>query len=319
MDFIITWSDGLGRVGTGEYLYDIMEKPELGFDFDAIYFETPTKMYIKLFDGVQSPLTEEEIELCIKYCENFYQSDAYMIHAVDPDMLTYVGYISRGQAKREGYIEAVGASFPDSNFVKWIDNKWERIVAAIDEHGSLYLLPANDELKFNFVFSEKEWAEFVKPSYIDEHYDFKSKSWVDGRDLITTKAHAKDRIRASYLSSFRAKDLVHYEMDTLLYMIQVMEASAWKKNTEASTPFVDAVIAENGNTKEEFMNRILSHYTSDYLSSLGTIHGRQYALLDKIDACSSIEELDTIMFEALADAQYPWRKPMKVDPYATVN
>lgn len=317
MDYIITWSDGLGRVGTGAYLYDIMEKPSLSFQFDVLYYETPTNMYFKVLDGEQFELTEEEKEACANYCVNFYESDAYMIHAIDADLHTYAGYIPRGEAKRNGLIEAVGATFPDYPFSKWSNNKWERVAAAIDEEGSLYLLPAQDNIKFNFVFTEREWARFPKPSYTDEKYDFKDKVWKDARTLTVTKAHAKERIRASYLSSFRSKDLVHYEIDAILYIIQAFESMAWKENNSVPTPFVDAVIAENGNTKEEFMSRILSHYEPEYLTELGTIHGKQYKLLDQIEACTTLEEVDSIMFVAMEGATHPWRKPMKVDPYAS--
>ena len=319
MEFFITWSDGLGRVGTDSFMYDITEKPEVGFDFDVLYYETPTNLFFKVFEGANLSLTEDEKKACEEYCKDFYNSDAYMIHAIDSDLLTYAGYMARGAAKRNGLTEAIGATFPDYSFCKWINGKWDRVVAAIGEDGSLYLLPTADDQRFNFVFTESEWNQFPHPEYDDEKYNFMTKQWEDTRSFSVTQGFAKERVRAKYLKGFRDEKLVHFEVDTLLYLIQVLEASTWLTNKEAKTPFVEAVIAQNGDTKEHFMHRILQHYDTEHLTHLGTMHGEQYAILDKISACTTLEELDAIMFPIFEGSEYPWRRPMKVDPYATVH
>lgn len=320
MSYIITWSDGLGRVGTGEYLYDITEKPIIGFDFDSLYFETPTKMYIKILKGTQYALTSREIELCNKYCEDFYNSDAYMVHAIDSDLKTWVGYMPRGEMKRKELEEAVGATFPQAPYMKWTNNHWERIVAAIDENGSLWLLPEADNERFNFVFTELEWASFPKPEYDDQKFDFKTKQWYDARNFAASKKLAKDRVRAEFLSEFRKEELVHFEMDILMYMIQLREATNYMNNpSEASTPFVDAVLNHVEDTKETFMDRIMKHYSTEELTRLGTLHGEQQAILDKLSACTTLEELDAIALPLFKNTRYPWRRPMQVDPYASFD
>lgn len=319
MEFFITWSDGIGRVGTDSFMYDITEKPEVGFEFDVLYYETPTNLFFKVINGMNLSLTEDEKKACEAYCADFYNSDAYMIHAVDSDLFTYVGYMARGAAKRNGFVEAVGASFPEYQFCKWVNGNWDRIVAAIGEDGSLYLLPTSDDQRFNFVFTESEWNNFPHPVYDDEKYNFKTKQWEDTRDFNTTQAFAKERVRSKYLKGFRDEKLVHFEVDTLLYLIQVLEATAWLNNKEINTPFVDAVIAQNGDTKEYFMNRILKHYDAEYLTHLGTMHGEQYAVLDKISKCTTLEELDSIMTPFFEGHEYPWRRSMRVNPYATVH
>ena len=319
MDFIITWSDGLGRVGTGEYLYDIVEKPSLGFEFDAIYFETPTKMFVKLINGKQQPLTEEEISKCTTFCEDFYNSDSYPVHAIDPDLHTWVGFMPRGELKRQGLEEAVGATFPDEPYAKWYNGHWERVVAAIDELGGLWLLPQADNKRFNFVFTELEWAAFPKPSYDDEKYDFKTKSWNDTREFTSSLKLAKDKVRASFLSTFRDENLVHYEIDPVMYLIQYKEAMEYKSNKECSTPFIDAVISHTNDSKEAFVKRIMNHYAEDLLTRLGHKHGEQQSLLDKLSATSSLEELDAIALPLFANTKHPWRRPMKVQPYATAD
>lgn len=320
MDFIITWSDGLGRVGTGEYLYDIVEKPVLGFDFDALYFETPTKLFIKLHKNVQTVLTEEEQDLCKKYCEEFYNSDSYMVHAIDPDLKTWVDYMSRGEMKRRGLEEAPHATFPDYSFVKWSGDKWERVVAAIDEEGGLWLLPSQDNIKFNFVFTEKEWEAFDKPDFDDQRYDFKEKVWKDARKFEDVVSLAKSRIRSYFLKSFSEKDLINYEHDTLMYMIQLREATNYLLNPLTSkTPFIDAVVSKIKDNKSKFIERIMKHYDDDILTELGVIHGEQQALLDAVSACSTVEQVDAVVTPLLKNAHRPWRKPVRIDPYAPAD
>ena len=37
-DYTLTWSNGRGSVSSGDYLFDVDEKPDAGFEFDALYY-----------------------------------------------------------------------------------------------------------------------------------------------------------------------------------------------------------------------------------------------------------------------------------------
>ena len=311
MNFTITWSDGVGRVGTSEYLYDIIEKPSLNFPFDALYYETATNMYIKVYNKTQYTLSVAEKKMCETYCTNFIKSDEYMIYAIDPDLKIFEGFMTRGQAKAAGLEEAVEARMPDHPMSKWDGNQWERIVAAIDETGRLYLLPSQDNMKFNFVFTEKEWGSFIKPVYDDEVYDFATSTWKDNRNLDSSKKLAEQKVRANFLSDFNKYNLVHFEIDPVIYMIQLKEIMS-----SGNSPFINAMSKEMGITEDEAKNRVENHYAEDLLTELGTLHGKMYKTIDSIRTSNTLEELDAIMIPMFKDSIYPWRRPMRIDPYA---
>ena len=312
MNFTITWSDGVGRVGTSEYLYDIIEKPSLNFPFDALYYETATNMYIKVYNKTQYTLSVAEKKMCETYCTNFMKSDEYMIYAIDPDLKIFEGFMTRGQAKAAGLEEAVEARMPDHPMSKWDGNQWERIVAAIDETGRLYLLPSNDRLIYNFFFTEEEWKVFPKPTYDDEIFDFKTNTWKDNRSLDSSKGLAEEKIRADFLKHLSKYNLVHYESDPVMYMIQIREID----NPTGEHPFLDAMAKEMNVSVEDVMTRVKSHYSSELLAELGSIHGKMYAAIDGVRNASSLSELDAIMLPLFRDTSYPWRRPMRIDPYA---
>ena len=60
-DYTLTWSNGRGSVSSGDYLFDVDEKPDAGFAFDALYYETPTGLAFKVTDEEQQPLSAQEI------------------------------------------------------------------------------------------------------------------------------------------------------------------------------------------------------------------------------------------------------------------
>lgn len=314
MSYVLTWSDGVGRVGTNTYLYDVTVKPTLDFAYDALYYETSTSLYIKVLNDNQKDLTDEEKELCLAYCKAFEESDEYICVAIDPDLKLYEGYMPRGEAKDKGLEVVAGAVPPDHPMSKWDGNQWRKIVAAIDEDGKLYLLPAQDNLKYNFVFTEKEWDAFPHPTYDDELYDFQSNEWKDARSLSGSKTLAEQRVRALYLQDFRNYQLVHFEIDPIIDMIQLKELLH-----QDDTPFVDAMAAEMGSDKTTILSRIQAHYAEDFLTDLGTLHGKMYKAIDGVRAAETLEALDLVMLPLFANTKYPWRRPAKVVPYASEN
>lgn len=314
MDFIITWSDGVGRVGTSEFLYDIIKKPSLNFPFDALYYETATNMYIKVYNKTQYTLSTAEKNMCEAYCKDFMNSDEYMIYAIDPDLKVFEGFMTRGQAKAAGLEEAVEARMPDHPMSKWDGKQWNRVVAAIDETGKLYLLPTQDNLKFNFMFTEKEWSSFVKPVYDDEIYDFATSTWKDNRNLESSKKLAEQKVRAYFLTDFNKYNLVNFEIDPVIYMIQLKEIMS-----STTTPFISAMAKEMGIEEEAAKKRVENHYAEDLLTELGTLHGKMYKTIDSIRSSNTLEDLDAVMIPMFKDSSYPWRRPMRIDPYAPAS
>lgn len=321
MEYIVAWSNGIGRVSAGEFLYDIVDKPELGFAYDSVYFETPTNMSMKIVDGEQHQLTDDEVVLCKQFCDTYYASDEFKVFAIDPELRILKGFMSRGECTEQGLEEVIDTEFPEYPLVKRVGDKWERVVAVITESGKLVLLPDGDNPKFNFFFTEEEWKDFPKPTYTDEVFNFQTRTWEDSRKLDTMKTNAAQRIRQLMSTKYNQFNLVSGMEDLVLYLIQAMEASSYNLDSESATPFVDSVVSNMSNeTKENFMQRINKHYDPEYLATLGAIHGQMMQALDSVASCNSLQELDAMM--AAYENEYEsftWRRKANVDPYASAN
>ena len=321
MEYILTWSNGIGRVSAGDFLYDITEKPNVGFAFDNLYFETPTSMHMKVLQDTQLALTEQEQKLCKQYCENYYNSDEFKVFALDPDLKILKGFMTRGECKANGYEEVIDTVFPEYPLVKRVNDKWERVVAVISQNGKLVLLPEGDHPAFNFFFTQEEWDKFQKPTYIDEVFDFKEEKWVDDRKLDETKETAKLWIKNIFHRQYDKYKLETAYMDLILYLIQSRELSTYENDKTASTPFVDSAVLQMKNeTKDGFMERIYKHYEEDYLVELGEIHGKMMQKLDEINMCTTVAEVDNLMRQYNDEATNTiWRRPVNVDPYASIR
>lgn len=323
MDYILNWSDGIGRVSAGNYLYDIIGKPVVGFEFDALYYETPTSIAIKILNGEQSVLTETEQVKCRQYCDTFKNSDDYKVLAIDPELKIFKGLMSRGECKEHGYEEvpeSFGLELPHYPLVKLVDGKWERVVACITEKGKLALLPAYDDPAYNFFFTEKEWEAQPKPSYIYEEYNFATHAWEDARKIDSSKTRARIIVQ-----NLKNKELDEFNLttdmnDPVLYIVQAIEAFNYKDNNNADTPFIDSVVDNvQDETRESFISKVLSHYDPEYLRKLGSIHGKYRQLLNNIDKCTTMDELDSIMDNIESDKHTNWKIPATVNPYALTN
>lgn len=323
-DYILNWSDGIGRVSAGSYLYDVTEKPEVGFDFDALYFETPTNMNMKIIGGEQFVLTEEEQQKCKAYCDAFYQSDDFKVLAIEPELKIFKGFMKRGECRTAGYEEVnpeLGLSIPNWSVAKLVNNEWKRVVACITEEGRLVLLPGGDNPKYNFFFTEEEWAEQPKPEFASDLFDFKDKVWKDARKFNDSMNRATSIVRNMASREYDEFNIAYNIVDPVLYIYQVLEADKYVQNKESSTPFVDASVAAVGEptTKEEFVNRILGKYDPEYLTKLGAIHGKMIKVLDQLSQCETVADIDTIMEPILANqtGYNKWKIPAVVDPYAS--
>lgn len=321
MEYILTWSNGIGRVSAGEFLYDLTEKPNVGFEFDALYFETPGDMYMKVIGTAQAELTEQERKLCQKFCDDYYESDEFKVFGIDPELKILKGFMTRGECKAQGLEEVIDTAFPEFPLVKRVGDKWERVVAVISEKGKLVLLPDGDHPAFNFFFTEEEWNAFPKPSYIDETFDFKTNTWIDTRNLEQTKSNARLYLKNILTSKYQEFNLAGGIEDLVLYLIQAMEASVYNLNNDSTTPFVDSVVANmTDETKDGFMQRINKHYAPEYLATLGAIHGKMMQKLDELSACNTLEEVDALVSAYDdTDTNRIWRRPVNVDPYATAD
>lgn len=306
MSYIISWSGEIGRIMIEDTMFDILDKPNVGFEFDALYYEVPTSLFIKVLNGETVNLTEEEKASCVKYCLDFKESDDFPVIAIDPSYNIYMDVMSRGNAKNKGFNILTGIEAPSYSPAIYEDETWVHPTKAITSKGKL--VDAKDYISSDMVivFTDKTWKEFPHPSNSHMIYDFITETWIDNRDFTSTLEKAKAVIRGEAVVSMGSYDVLKTTIDPVLFLFQYDELKNYKKDSTTPTPFVDAVCKEMGIDKDTFMQRIDSKYNEDRLSSLGMIHGKMIKYLDMLSECKTLEDIDSIMNSISFTYSSPW-------------
>ena len=102
-DYILTYVNGHLTVASGTDILYSTVKPELEFEFEALFYETPTDNRIKVVEGASEELTEEEIEACKKFCEEFLEKGDYFVEAYEEDSRLYKGRMLKSAATEQSY------------------------------------------------------------------------------------------------------------------------------------------------------------------------------------------------------------------------
>lgn len=307
MSYIISWSENSGKILIDDTLFTIFDKPELPFDFDALYYEVPTSLFIKVLNNITLNLTEEEKAACVKYCVEFKESDDFPVVAIDPSYNVFMGIMSRKQAKDRGYTILEDIAAPTFTPAILENGEWVKIVKAITTSGKLVIEVSANTSSYAILFTEKTWGSFKKPSYYDMTYDFISESWIDSRSFSSVLDKAANQIRSEAIIEMGDFDLLKSPVDPVLYLYQYDEMCRYLEDENASTPFIDAVIESTGYDKKEFVNRILNKYNEERLHDLGLIHGKCIKNLDALSTCSTVADIDNLMASITFKYTPSWR------------
>lgn len=309
MDYILTWSNGFGKVSSGEYLFDLASAPELSFEFDALYYETPTNLAFKVIGDEQIALTEEETALCKDYCDRFLEEADYPVEAYETDSALYRGTMLKSEALEKEYPYVIG-DVPDHPVSKRVGDAWVRIAALIRSNGSYVLMPDSVCDACVLFFTAEEWEAHSKPARSTEHWDFATETWKDYRTLEEAKKEADSWIRSLYTA--RRVELMgsgpYQELASWPW--QIDEAKAWNTDHEASTPFIDAMLAEmntneaTATTKESLVASILKYTSPEWLAKIGTVHGEMYVQISLLRHAETLAEVDAITDELAKGKEY---------------
>ncbi len=307
MDYILTWSNGMGRVSSGDYLFDVESAPALSFGFDALYYETPTGLAFKVVEGEQVALTEEEIAACRAYCDGYLENGDYPVQAYETENGLYRGVMLKSEAGEKGYSYLIG-NLPDHPVSKWTGDAWERVAAVIRSDGSYVLMPASICDACVLFFTESEWAEHSKPVRSTEKWDFATETWKDSRTVEQAKKSADAWIRGLYVARRKALMGSGPYQELASWPWQIDEAKAWQADNSAATPFLDGVLAalnEDENTatpKAELVESVLKYTDAEWLGAVGQVHGEMYVNLKKLRAAETLKDIDALT-DALAAAK----------------
>ena len=306
-DYILTYVNGHLTVASGTDILYSTVKPELEFEFEALFYETPTDNRIKVVEGASEELTEEEIEACKKFCEEFLEKGDYFVEAYEEDSRLYKGRMLKSAATEQSYGYALVS--PEHPVSKWTGEKWERIAAIIRSDGSYVEMPEYICDACVLFFTESEWAEHSKPSRNTEQWDFASETWKDNRTVEQARRSADAWIRGLYVAQ-RTELMGNGSYQELAsWPWQIEEAKAWKQDNGAATPFLDGVLdALNSDeravtTKEVLVQDVLKYTDAEWLKSVGKVHGEMYVNLKKLRQCETLQEIDALT-DALAAAKH---------------
>ena len=297
-DYILTYVNGHLTVTSGTDILYSTVKPELEFEFEALFYETPTDNRIKVVEGASEELTEEEIEACKKFCKEFLEKGDYFVEAYEKDSRLYKGRMLKSAVHEQHYGYALVA--PLNPVSKWTGEKWERIAAVIRSDGSYVTMPEYICDACVLFFTESEWAEHSKPSRNTEQWDFASETWKDSRTVEQARSAADAWIRGLYVAQ-RTELMGNGPYQELAsWPWQVEEAKAWIQDNRAATPFLDGVLeALNSDeravtTKEVLVQDVLKYTDAEWLKSVGKVHGEMYANLKKLRQCETLQEIDAL-------------------------
>lgn len=312
MDYILTWSNGIGKVSSGEYLFDMTEKPVLPFDFDALYYETPTNVSFKVLGDQQLALTEDEQLVCQTYCTNFLDAADYPVHAYETESGLYRDVMMKSKAIEKGYSYVIGDA-PDHPVSKRVNDEWVRIAALIRSNGSYVLMPDSVCDACVLFFTAEEWDAHSKPTRSTERWDFATETWKDYRTLEEAKKEADSWIRNLYTSKRRELMGSGPYQELASWPWQIDEAKAWDEDSSAATPFLDGMLnamnqdESTQTTKEDLVQSVLKYTSAEWLNSIGAVHGEMYVQITKLRAATTVAEVDAVT-DALAasmDNGYP--------------
>lgn len=189
-DYTLTWSNGRGSVSSGDYLFDVDEKPDAGFAFDALYYETPTGLAFKVTDEEQQPLSAEEIAACRAFCDGFAGHGGLRRADLRGRNRPVPGRHAqkRGRGARSGMVRRGRAG---SSRVQAGGRAMERVAALFMEDGQYRLMPDSVCPKCVVFLTQAEWDAWPKPTKSTEVWDFATETWKDYRTLEQARDHGR--------------------------------------------------------------------------------------------------------------------------------
>ena len=291
----LTWNSGIGRLSTGNFLFDLDKKPEVGFDFDSLYYELPWNKFKVLGNNDAVELTENEIKMCEDYCNHYLENDDYFVQTYDDDLI-FSGMMTKKEADEKG-LKYVIDKIPDHPVSKFMNDEWVRVYATILSNGYYKILPDAICNMCTLFFTEDEWNNFSQPEKPSDIWSFTEEKWIDSRKFEDVYENTLMYIK-NYFST-KLSELMDNPTNTeeATWTWQKAEALLYKTDHNSSTPFIDGMllsIDDKEITKDELANRILKHSSEEYLKSIGEVHGKMYNWILKIRNAKTIEDLDKI-------------------------
>lgn len=144
----------------------------------------------------------------------------------------------------------------------------------------------------DYVFKHHEEFNTLSPIELQpseyHEYDPSTRGWI----LNTVKAKKDQSMLVRQIGARLLNDLASpyapEERDT--WAIQAKEAEAYLVDNSASTTMIDAIATARGISKDDLVLKIMEN-NNLFRAASGMILGKQQALLDAIEAATTLEEI----------------------------
>lgn len=212
MNRLLSWDGAQGRVIRDVNDTVIKTKPSIAqFQFDALYYEPDTSNEFKVYQGVQSTLTEQERLDTISWIDAYvFPAPAVESHQTDSNGV-YVGFFK----DTENVFTVVPSAPPaDGKNYYWDGSAWA-MVYAISADGT-YLGNLERTMAANL-------APTAPPA---DYYKWNGTAWYDARDLASAKiAFLKEIDKVS--GTTREKYITSTAGQSETYLMKSEQAQAW--------------------------------------------------------------------------------------------
>lgn len=144
--------------------------------------------------------------------------------------------------------------------------------------------------KYYFDLKSREFV--LKPEAPSPHHawDADSRQWVDQRELEDFKRLQLIQVNSDYEKACTALTAGYPSSEIATWANQQRDAEAWEKDSEAETPFIDAIADARGIDRLELLQKTLDNVRR-FLSATAQYTGTRQRLRDEIAEASTSEEV----------------------------
>lgn len=295
-----TWDGLIGMITSGGISFTTNEKFDIGFAYDALYYEPAVGNLFLIYENQSRLLTVDEIVKINAYQETYIDTQDYAVWAYDSNNL-YITELMKSAAIEKGY-QYVMIGAPDHPASKLVDNQWVKIKMVVREDGTIVLDPAGLCQLCLLGFTQEEYEKI--PKRPNQHYlwDLKANNWYDPRTLEHCKTQAITNLKASYdhIVAVVLNDYTPFrQMDTWVW--QVQEAKAYLQASDPSTvellylrPFLEARTDPDKPTLKALCEDVLNNHAR-YLEASAMVNAELWNYLKQLEAATTNCEIDELM------------------------
>lgn len=294
-----TWDGLIGMITSGGISFTTNEKFDIGFAYDALYYEPAVGNLFLIYENQSRLLTVDEIVKINAYQETYIDTQDYAVWAYDSNNL-YITELMKSAAIEKGY-QYVMIGAPDHPASKLVDNQWVKIKMVVREDGTIVLDPAALCDLCVLGFTQDEYEKLPKQPNVHYLWNIKTGTWYDPRTLESCRKQAITNLKISYdhVIAIMLDDYVPFrQMNTWSW--QVNEATAYLNAEDPSkvempylSTFLTARIDKNKPTMKELCEDVLTNHHR-YLKISATICAELWNYLKQLEAATTNSEIDEL-------------------------